>query len=858
METLTEPIAQVRTEPRINETDQENTVITLGYVFLGVSFALYGLVEYVTVNKSGDIFTIFIMHYLIALGYSVALIIKGSYGIRKSWRKENIDKTIILLNLFLISAYALNRHLPVFATSTSWLSVYLIVTSIFMLSYRFFENLNVWINRLQHIVLGSVIIFYFYLAVYVANIYGIGTVGILFFGIGAHAFVPLSLLTACIFVVRYSLRRHKISASWIVVGSAATIGLVLIFMGEWNNRISKIETMVNQSVIDGNNGLPAWVEVAQRLKKDWISEKIIKSDLVYTTHNKNFHWDFFSTDQLWGEKKKHDPFVFISSLRSKCALSHDDRVKILQSVFADRHQANERLWSGDNLTTSYIVSDADIYPALRLAYVEKYLTIRNNILDGSWRGDTQEAIYTFQLPEGSVVTSLSLWINGKEEKAILTSKQKASKAYKTIVGVESRDPSVIHWQEGNTVTVRVFPCTPEEERKFKIGITSPLVEEDGKIIFKNISFLGPSPHRSKETFRVRFIGDFPDITMPGYFKKDMKGNYITEQLYNPDFKLSFNTVPFQPNQFTFDGFTYSMQPYEPVYQSASFDKIFLDINNSWTNDEIKATESWIQHHKVYAAIDNEFVQLTDENWEAVTNEICKHNFSVFPFHRMSNRKNSLVITKGKALSPHLSDFKDSKFSDEIGQYFASGKKLKVYNLEGGISTYISSLREFRGLQFANGNIDQLNDWISAGKFPRTEESEERIVLHDAKVVITKRRSDGEMTTNNAPDHLARLFAYNNIMRKVGTNYFSADFVSDELVNEASTAYVVSLVSSLIVLETQKDYERFGIEDKINSLHNAAKQSTGAVPEPHEWALILMFLLFVVYLKFRRNKLRLSQ
>ena len=37
----------------------------------------------------------------------------------------------------------------------------------------------------------------------------------------------------------------------------------------------------------------------------------------------------------------------------------------------------------------------------------------------------EEALYTFYMPEGAVVTSLSLWINGNEEKAILTTKEKA-------------------------------------------------------------------------------------------------------------------------------------------------------------------------------------------------------------------------------------------------------------------------------------------------------------------------------------------------------------------------------------------------------------------------------------------------
>ena len=118
-------------------------------------------------------------------------------------------------------------------------------------------------------------------------------------------------------------------------------------------------------------------------------------------------------------------------------------------------------------------------------------------------------------------------------------------------------------------------------------------------------------------------------------------------------------------------------------------------------------------------------------------------------------------------------------------------------------------------------------------------------------MITKTKSDANnKAADNAPDHLARLFAYNNIMRQVGAGYFTNDFVDDALVKEASAANVVSPVSSLIVLESEADYERFDITDANHSLYNASKQSSGAVPEPHEWALIVLFVLFVLFVKLR--------
>jgi XrtN system VIT domain protein len=466
----------------------------------------------------------------------------------------------------------------------------------------------------------------------------------------------------------------------------------------------------------------------------------------------------------------------------------------------------------------------------------------------TWRSD-EEAIYTFQLPEGSVITSLSLWINGKEEKGILTTKQKATTAYKTIVGVEQRDPSVVHWQEGNTVTARIFPCTNKEQRKFKIGITSPLVERDGQIVYKNITFRGPDAEGAKETIRVRFIGG-NEFEMPTKFKKDKKGDYLSEERYDDDFELAFKAVPLRiGNKFDFDGFTYSLQPHSISFQPFDVKRIYLDLNASWSATEMAGVKSLLSKAEVFIYYENEFIKITDANWD-VAEELKKNNFSLFPFHLLPGISHSLVITKGSLFSPHLSDFKESKFAEGISSFFASGKKAFVYNISNESSAYISSLRELRAFHFAQGDVNQLDSWLTEKKYPQTQESDARVVLHDANMVVTKEKA---ITTSasNAPDHLARLFAYNDVMRKVGSDYFKKDFINEALVGEAAAAYVVSPVSSLIVLESKKDYDRFDINDIENSLHNAAKQSSGAVPEPHEWALIALFVLFVVYVRTRK-------
>jgi XrtN system VIT domain protein len=175
----------------------------------------------------------------------------------------------------------------------------------------------------------------------------------------------------------------------------------------------------------------------------------------------------------------------------------------------------------------------------------------------------------------------------------------------------------------------------------------------------------------------------------------------------------------------------------------------------------------------------------------------------------------------------------------------------VYNLGNEVPMYIRSLREFRAFEFGSGNLEDMAALLTSNKFPHVVEDNNEVVLHDSQMKIS--RSKAVVNQSSAPDHIARLFAYNNIMRKVGSTYFTKDYINDDLVAEASMAYVVSPVSSLVVLESAEDYERFDIKDTNESLHNAARKQSGAVPEPHEWALIGLFALFVMFVVVRKTR-----
>jgi XrtN system VIT domain protein len=581
-----------------------------------------------------------------------------------------------------------------------------------------------------------------------------------------------------------------------------------------------------------------------------LSEKFLKTELVYSTAPDVEDWGFFRMpSRNFDEVKKHDPITMLTTfILDKPNLTEDSKINILQAMYDSRHKAQERLWSGTDLTTGHILTNIRLYPSLRLSYTEKFITIHSNLSPKMWRPE-QEAIYTFHLPEGSVVTSLSLWINGKEEKSILTSKNKADTAYKTIVGIERHDPSLVRWQEGNTVSVRVFPCTPNEDRRFKIGITTPLRAENNKLAYENIWFDGPDASSATENCKVHTMESLKTINLPQNFNEDAINTWVYEGNYIADHRIEIPILPISNNAFTFDGNTYRISNCEKTFENFDLQNIYLDINKQWTQDELLRILEIAKNKTIYV-FQNQLLKIDDSNANKLFEQLTKYNFSVFPIYEIKDPDRSILISKGTLSSPNVSDLGDCDFANKLTEYVLSNKKIRLFNLNRELSPYLKTLKELRVFTYDYGDISYLNPLISGNKFIKNQENSHTIVLNDAGIKITE---SPDTIPSNAPDHLMRLFSYNNVMYSTGVNYFKKDFYNEDIVNKAYKAYVVSPVTSLIVLETKQDYERFGIKDEGSSLKNASMKSSGAVPEPHEWLLILLLASIAGYLYFHKKK-----
>jgi XrtN system VIT domain protein len=824
-------------------------VYIVGIVMILISLLSFCIPFFTGLDEDGHI-GLFITNFLLTAVYFIYRKVE-KYRVNA---ESKLYHLFLLLILFFISAWALNREMNILESSVNWFSALMVSLCVFYGSAAFIDTSRTWVGHLSGFVNGVGFITFLYLASYLFPFYIIGLFGSILIGISLHVFVPL------LFVIYISVFQSRISRNnnqywWsFAAGIAVVLAITIQFASGWSSMTSTINRAYNTG-LKSKSDLPAWVNVAERMPVSSLADKVLKARYVYTVANEgqSVMGSFFWGDTPWrnlGEPVRHDPLVMIGSFFSERIIMDEDmRTRILESSFDRHHELEERLWSGDNLKTDHVNTEVKLWPQCNIAYTEKTINVRHADSErGSWRRQG-EALYTFYMPEGSVVTSLSLWVNGKEEKAALTTKALADSAYKTIVGVERRDPSVVHWREGNTVSVRVFPVITGETRQFKIGITSPMERIDGSLRYRDIWFKGPSGARATEELQVHFEQPVRDFKLPASFASQGQQIYKRKGRYTPGWSLQINDPGLEGCSFNFGGYDYSLSPYHKKLSQVSFSTIYLDINQAWTREEFDGVINAAGNRKIFV-FDETIIPLSSANSNQLWEKLHSQSFSLFPVYEITDKEHSLLVTKTSRFSFHLDDLEGSAFMDKLKKFLSEDGKVNVYNLGDELSVYLRTLKEFRAFRFDDGDAAMLAHHLQKEQFPEDIESDNLAVIHSADMVVEK--TTGSKLVSG-PDHVMRLFAYNHIMQRLGKGLLTKRPIDDTLVQEARKAYVVTPVSSLVVLETQKDYDRFGIANsEAGTLANASMYSKGAVPEPHEWALIILVAGVMVYVIRKRR------
>jgi XrtN system VIT domain protein len=819
-----------------------NPMHNTGLVLLFLSLGFYLLPELLP-KEENDLFGFFLPNFAISIIYFFCLVINR----KKIAPEDKIHNTIIFFVLSFISAWSLNRSIPIFDKSVAWLSVSMVLACINLIAFAYKRHLPSWAMHLLSFASGISMVLFSYLAIYLLPSSGFGLIGFFLLGLSLHVFVPLMMVIYSIILLRKSLDSKTHWRSFFA-GIISVLFFVSCYIGLWNSARNQIDLALKKSK-EKDRDLPGWVQVAQHVPSNYFEKRIMRADLSYSVPK--LERNLFFDDMGWngdGQERIHDPLVMMAVFFSgRPNLQREDQINLLQSKFVQPNQKIDRLWSGYDLYTEFVSTDVKIWSACNISYTEKTLKVTSTRDTQNW-GGPQEAIYTFYMPEGAVVTSLSLWIDGKEEKAILTTKEKADSAYRTIVGVERRDPSIVHWQEGNTVSVKVFPIMAGNYRKFKIGVTAPLKRVEGKLQYDNIYFEGPPFNEAKENILFDFVQPVSDEQMPASFTSMSGQSYKKSGNYESNWNMMIKDPGLSDCSFGFDNKVYSLAPYHKKLMPIIMDIAYLDINKSWTRDEFNSVVELLDGKTIYV-YDVTLLKLNRENKNELWSTLSKKEFSLFPLFAINDPTRSILISKSADDSPNLDDLAETGFMQKTKIYLEGANKIKLFNLGTSLSPYLKSLKEFRVFLYDKGSVSQLETLIQKRQFPDDIENDNAVIIHQSDMIIQAKEG---VCNSSGPDHLMRLFAYNHIMQKLGTGMLTSRSPDLSLLDEAAKAYVVTPVSSLVVLESAADYKRFDIKDANVSLKNASLGSKGAVPEPHEWALIIISIFTLAFVMKRKG------
>lgn len=750
------------------------------------------------------------------------------------WKIDSSDWSIFIV-LLCISAYSFNYVFSVFQQFST-------ITTIILFTILIPIAISPWKNEFPNgvkyllaFLSGVGLIYSFYFAIYLIPLYAACAIGIIILGIGLHGFIPIILFIRYLrdFKNKYVSSQEK----WLYSsGVILPLIILLVFLMKW----SVVDQNISSAYQKKNTNLPTWIRIAQTTENNWYNRTYLTGAQYYETPD---FGDFFKFPRMrMRREKRHDPMIYTAfGLFGKTSLAWKDREKILNNLYLSDHSTEEKLWDDNDLRTISEKSKIDLFPEYRMSYTEKELEIKNLRTKG-W-GGRQEAHYSFYLPEGAVVSSLSLWVEGKERKARLTTKGKADSAYKNIVGVQRRDPAIAHWREGNRVVVRIFPCTPSEVRKFKIGVSAPMSIDKNQLVYNEIYYDGPATMRLVKKQNITVIAS-QNIKPTFSYKLIQKSEneYYRSGIDLAPLNIHIQSTSISTTPFCFDGKCFQLSQAKKEWQKHDLQNIYLDINAAWDIEEYDEILSQFKNEKVFVFTD-QMVEVSNANKQEVFKQLSALRFSIFPFYSITSEKD-IIITKSVFETPNFDDLKNTDFAKESSEFLQNMEgKFKVVSLNKS-SGFWSTLNQ---LQIAD--VHRLKDnelsRISKGFFPSKSDSPNKVYLNTSNSMISI--IDNNSPSTKAPDHLFRLFYYNQVLKKIGKHYFQRSDLEQDLSHISAKAHILTPVSSLIVLETNKDYDDHGIKANNKSLGNASSSSSGAVPEPHEWLIILTVLSIILFM-----------
>lgn len=527
----------------------------------------------------------------------------------------------------------------------------------------------------------------------------------------------------------------------------------------------------------------------------------------------------------------------------------------------DRNQGGTTVGGGklEGLSLASSKLDGKVDADGGVGYMEWTLVFRND-------SDVQrEARTEVQLPPGGVVSRLTLWVNGEEREAAFAGRSQVRAAYQQVAIRQQRDPVLVTTAGRDRVLVQCFPVPPNKgEMKIRVGITLPLELEDElhaklllpHFVFRNFSIPDDVKHNVwiqgktamwpySSAFLPSRQGDV--FSVSGAIGDDWfssSSSSITLNRY--DVKETWSKDPFNR------GFVITQSVAE--HSSSHLRRIVLVIDTSATmvnyipeiQGAIASLPSDFDVKLVLADAGGlaESLTLRDPN-----SENADANFMTFESSKFEGgADNAPALLKAWELAAQKPGNNAIVWIHSPQRLLLSPVEELRQRWERPYGPKLYSVQTRSGGDEIERSLDGVDEVKSISRSPSLQGDLEILFAQltgrfkKLEFVRTSRKFDKQMEGVETSDHLARLWASDEVARILATRDKS---LTDKATALAVRYQLVTPVSGAVVLETAEQYRASGLEP-------VDAGTVPTIPEPEMVALLMVagaFLIWLMYMKY---------
>jgi len=517
--------------------------------------------------------------------------------------------------------------------------------------------------------------------------------------------------------------------------------------------------------------------------------------------------------------------------------------------------------------------DGSFDPDAALGYLEWTMVFKNTA------PFQQEASARLALPPGGVVSRLTLWVNGEEREAAFAELGKVQAAYDSVVRTR-RDPVLVTTNGGDIVNVQCFPVQPNGEMKIRLGVTAPM-----QIEMTTAGAAAQSVPQSEAWMRL------PYFIERNFRVDDNVTHSVWIESKQPLESSSSSLKPERPSAdlFAVRG-ALSRSEMAKTFPAVRAVRSAL-VSEAWTRDPFSKTGELIAQRiqskpsttpmRAVFVIDGsalmrdqaasiadalakmpergEFALLvaSDEVVElAPMRPVTQANAAeaagaLKRFDFRGGQDNLPALSRAWEIASQNPDSVIVWIHEPVPMLFNSTDDLRQRWERRPSGARLFDLQTRRG---ANMITESLSGVAAVNRITRMGDAPQemrrlfsRFGGGSQQFTVTRSKLPGvrQAAPNTAKEtskHLARLWAFDEVTNLLR---LGDDESSDAAMKLASSYQIVTPLTGAVVLETQEQYRRAGLEP-VNS------GAVPTIPEPEEWLLMLSALLVIFWILFRRR------